>query len=98
MVAFLFVSGQVNPNPNPNPNPNFLFVSGQCAVMAGEYWLKVWCEASDQAESRYFWVFFGLCVGAALIGLARSLVFFAVSIAASSTLHDAALKALPSFH
>jgi len=71
----------------------FLFVAGQVILMYSEYWLKVWAEADDQSSNSYFYVFLGLCCGASVIGLARSLFFFLVSIEAASTLHNKALAA-----
>ena len=71
-----------------------LFVGGQGTIIAADYWLQDWAMLNATEQNNvYYPKGYGAIVGAATAAiLARSLLFFATTLRASSTLHDNALK------
>eukprot|EP00937_MAST-01D_sp_MAST-1D-sp2_P003699 g3699.t1 len=71
-----------------------LFSAGQACVMLSDYWLKVWATSSDQRDTDLLLVYVALSAGTVVICLLRAFMFFAISMRASSALHNSAFAAV----
>ena len=71
-----------------------LLASGQALVMMADNWLKVWVSRADQRDPALLWTYLALSLGAVAVCLLRALIFFVVSMRASSTLHNQSFGAV----
>eukprot|EP01062_Namystynia_karyoxenos_P055987 TRINITY_DN4697_c1_g2_i4.p1 TRINITY_DN4697_c1_g2~~TRINITY_DN4697_c1_g2_i4.p1 ORF type:complete len:1320 (+),score=449.60 TRINITY_DN4697_c1_g2_i4:128-3961(+) len=71
-----------------------LLLVGQVAMIAADYWLKVWSDAGDQGNGWYAGVFAMLCGGTAIVGFSRAIFFFRHANRANTSIHDDALASI----
>ena len=71
-----------------------LFGSGQACVMFADYWLKIWATSNNQDSDSLIVTYAALALGTVVICLLRAMIFFTVSMRASSSLHNSAFAAV----
>lgn len=69
-------------------------LGGQAVYLYSQFWLAQWASASPEEQQRAYWIwgYALMAVGILAVSLARSFLWFGISVRAATRIHDAMIE------